>query len=89
MATQGNSQQTYQQMRGAILDDRAASFWLQDAIRALDARDPIDAVNDAEILFKLMEVRSSEIAGRWADMIQRGPIVATVCRGSRQRSGAR
>lgn len=33
-----------------ILNDPAASDWLKTALRASLARDPVDAVNDAEAL---------------------------------------
>ena len=35
----------------------ATSFWLRRAITSLLQRDPVDAVNDAEALLKLMQDR--------------------------------
>ena len=40
-----------------VLSDPAASFWLKDALRSAKARDPVDAANDAEVLFRLLDER--------------------------------
>ncbi len=37
-----------------VIDDPAASFWLQEAVRASITRDPVDALNDVEILHVLI-----------------------------------
>ena len=43
----------------AVISDPACSYWLKDALsRALD-RDPVDAVNDAEALCDLLDLRTS------------------------------
>jgi hypothetical protein len=39
------------------LSDPAASVWLKDALRSALARDPVDAANDAEVLFRLLDER--------------------------------
>ena len=39
----------------AVIADRAASYWLRDAAKAAIARDPVDAVNDADVLLGLLE----------------------------------
>jgi hypothetical protein len=57
------TKQNYAEMRGAILDDRSASFWLQGAVKALDARDPCDAIGDVEALLELTKLRVEEILG--------------------------
>lgn len=44
-----------------ILRDPAASFWLKDALRSALSRDPVDAVNDAEVLARLLEERCRSI----------------------------
>jgi len=44
-----------------VLSDPAASFWLKDALRSALARDPVDAANDAEVLFRLLDERCHEI----------------------------
>lgn len=33
-----------------IVSDPAASYWLKDRIKELEARDPVDALRDAEAL---------------------------------------
>lgn len=44
-----------------ICDDPSASYWLKEAIKALLQRDPVDAVNDSEVLAEIMRARLSEI----------------------------
>ena len=44
-----------------VLSDPAASFWLKDALGSALARDPVDAANDAEVLFRLLDERCREI----------------------------
>jgi hypothetical protein len=45
----------------AICNDPSASHWLKDALTALLKRDPVDAVNDAELLADIMRSRLSEM----------------------------
>lgn len=40
-----------------ILDDPAASFWLKNALRSALDRDPVDALNDAEVLVVALKER--------------------------------
>lgn len=44
-----------------VLADPAASFWLKNALRSALARDPVDAANDAEALFRLLDERCQQI----------------------------
>jgi len=44
-----------------VLSDPAASFWLKDALRSALDRDPVDAANDAEVLFRLLDERCHKI----------------------------
>ena len=44
-----------------IRNHPAISYWLKDALAALDQRDPVDALQDAEILLALAEKRLFEI----------------------------
>lgn len=44
-----------------ILDDPAASDWLKMALRAALARDSVDALNDAEILYETLKQRLDDI----------------------------
>ena len=46
-----------------IQTDPSISYWLKDALTALDQRDPVDALQDAEILLALAEKRLNEIQG--------------------------
>ncbi len=40
-----------------VLNDPSASFWLKDTILKCDTRDPIDVLNDLDVLYKLTEQR--------------------------------
>jgi hypothetical protein len=44
-----------------VMSDSAASFWLKDALCSALARDPVDAANDAELLFRLLDERCRKI----------------------------
>ena len=44
-----------------VLEDPAASFWLKATLRSALARDPVDAANDAELLYELLAHRCEEI----------------------------
>ena len=39
----------------AVVADLGTSYWLRDALRAAAARDPVDAVDDAELLLSLLQ----------------------------------
>lgn len=41
----------------------SVSFWLKDALRAMTGRDVVDALNDAELLVKVLTARFEEILG--------------------------
>ena len=53
---------------GAILEDQAASSWLKCALTAALDRDPVKALNDAEVLTGLLRIRCEEALG--ADLVQ-------------------
>lgn len=38
-----------------ILADPAASFWLKESLRSALARDPVDALNDADVLVAVLD----------------------------------
>jgi hypothetical protein len=42
------------------LDSPSTSAWLKAALRALESRDPIDAVGDVETLHEIVEQRLNE-----------------------------
>jgi hypothetical protein len=44
-------------LHDTILADFSASYWLKAAIRALDKRDPIDAMNDTLTLLEVCKER--------------------------------
>jgi hypothetical protein len=46
-----------------VLKDPAASEWLKRALREALVRDPVDAANDAELLFSVMKKRCDSVLG--------------------------
>ena len=38
-----------------VLDDPCASFWIKNALRSVLERDPVDALNDAELLADILQ----------------------------------
>ncbi len=47
-----------------ILNDPSTSFWLKEAIQNCAGRDPIDVLNDLDILHELTEQRIEDIQGQ-------------------------
>ena len=50
----------YIDKQNQVLVDPTASAWLKSALRALDSRDPVDALNDVEALQEIAEQRLNE-----------------------------
>jgi|TARA_R110002050_G_scaffold1416_4_gene10225 hypothetical protein len=50
----------YIDKQNQVLADPTASAWLKSALRALDSRDPVDALNDVEALQEIAEQRLNE-----------------------------
>jgi Arc/MetJ-type ribon-helix-helix transcriptional regulator len=48
----------------AILVDVSASDWVKDALRSALERDPVDALNDAEILAKALRENLDDVQRR-------------------------
>jgi hypothetical protein len=46
-----------------IIDDPSVSYWLKRAIREMQDRDPVDAVNDAEALAEIMREGLAVVLG--------------------------
>jgi hypothetical protein len=44
-----------------ILEDKAASYWLKNALRSALERDPVDAATDAEILAAALKEHLDEV----------------------------
>lgn len=42
-----------------VLADFSASHWLKEALRSALHRDPVDAANDAEILYSVLAAKAS------------------------------
>lgn len=51
---------SYEFDRAAIMNSKAASFWLKDAVQQLENRDLLDALADAEMLLGMMKKRYAE-----------------------------
>lgn len=47
-----------------ILNDPACSFWLKEALEKSLNRDPVDALNDAEILMAVLRGRLNALMGQ-------------------------
>ncbi len=47
-----------------ILADPAASFWLKEALKKALSRDPVDALNDAEILTAVLQARLNQLMAK-------------------------
>ena len=47
----------YTKNEKAILDDPSASFWLKARIKEVSERDPVDVLNDIEVLESLIKAR--------------------------------
>lgn len=52
----------YTILADTILSDTSASFALKKVVKEWDSRDPLDALNDAEALSALFEVKFNQIA---------------------------
>tara|TARA_R110002074_G_scaffold106430_1_gene229832 strand:- start:24 stop:245 length:222 start_codon:yes stop_codon:yes gene_type:complete len=50
----------YIDQQNEILESPASSAWLKSALRALNSRDPIDAISDVETLHEIAEQRLNE-----------------------------
>ena len=50
----------------AIRELPTTTYWLARAIEILSERDPVDALSDAEYLFKLMRIRCDQILAGYA-----------------------
>ncbi|MBL8024771.1 MAG: hypothetical protein JNL74_00075 [Fibrobacteres bacterium] len=44
-----------------LLNDPTISFWFKDALQKALKRDPVDALLDAELLYRVIKSRSEEI----------------------------
>ncbi len=66
---------TYDIQKTLIKADPSVSYWLKEAIEALDKRDPVDAYNDAQALSRLQEMR---------DPAEDDPILAKLLAPSRE-----
>lgn len=51
----------YVDRKNQLLNQRGTSFWLRNALIALDNRDPVDAANDVAALHHLCQQRADEL----------------------------
>ena len=56
---------SYDQARLAVMTDPSVRTWVKGAVKDLEARDPIDAADDANLVAKLMALRSTETLNQW------------------------
>ena len=45
----------------SIVDDPGCSYFLRESIKKLSARDPVDALRDAEILMEFCKTRLNQL----------------------------
>lgn len=55
---------SYDHARLILMNDPSVRTWVKSAVKDLEARDPIDAADDADLLAKLMALRSTEALNR-------------------------
>jgi hypothetical protein len=66
MTTSNSKGQAIRARISNTLNDPATSYWLSDALSKAMDRDPVDALNDAEWLYDLMQERCTAIVkGEW------------------------
>ena len=66
---------TYEEQKKRTLDDPTSSYWLKDAIQALDERDPVDALHDARALAGAQQRRCDEIKqATWPEKAKAGTL---------------
>ena len=56
---------SYDQARLAVMTDPSVRTWVKRAVKDLEARDPIDAADDADLVANLMALRSTEALNQW------------------------
>jgi hypothetical protein len=56
---------SYDDARLAVMTDPSVRTWVKSALKDLEARDPVDAADDADLVAKLMALRSTEALNRW------------------------
>ena len=56
---------SYDHARLAVMTDPSVRAWVKSALIDLEARDPIDAADDADLVAKLMALRSTEALNQW------------------------
>lgn len=61
MSSFGVEYTDYWVLRAALFADQTSSGWLKGAIKILEHRDPVDALNDLEALLRLAELRLQDI----------------------------
>lgn len=54
----------YHNRREEVLADPSVRYWVKDNLVALDQRDVVDALDDAELLADLMRLRAAAMLGR-------------------------
>jgi hypothetical protein len=61
----------------SALNDFSASYWLKDAVRTSLERDPVDALNDAAVLYVLMNDNLKKIQAQNRDDMSRNQPIRT------------
>ncbi len=56
---------SYDHARLVVMTDPSVRTWVKNALKDLEARDLVDAADDADLVAKLMALRSTEALNRW------------------------
>ncbi len=56
---------SYDHARLIVMTDPSVRTWVKSALIDLEARDPIDVADDADLVAKLMALRSTEALNQW------------------------
>jgi hypothetical protein len=56
---------SYDHARLAVMTDPSVRTWVKSALKDLEARDPVDAADDVDLVAKLMALRSTEALHQW------------------------
>ena len=61
-----------QSVRLQILKDPSASLWLKRALKEMESRDPVDYLNDVELLLELLQSHYDDQMARFKPTLSKG-----------------
>lgn len=60
---------SYDDARLAVMTEPSVRTWVKSALKDLEVRDPVDAADDANLVAKLMALRSTEALNQWRNEV--------------------